>query len=323
MTKNEFLHGDRPILSRDPQQAAGILRAGGLVAFPTETVYGLGVDATHSAAVARLFAAKGRPSDNPLIVHLAEPAQLPLAAREVPTSARLLLERFAPGPLTVVVPKQPSIVAAVTAGLDTVGVRIPDNEIARDMLRCAQLPIAAPSANQSGRPSTTTSASVLEEFEGRIDLVLEGQPSRIGLESTVVDCVASPPRVLRPGAITQEQLREVIPQIVVAGPSGNALENSPGRRHRHYQPQARVLLFNRPEEISIDPRGAYVGLQPHPAGSQFAMHQTFGSPEAYAAAFYETLRRTDRLGLERIYCQMVSPTGIGAALMDRLSRAAE
>ncbi len=182
-----------------PGRAAELLNAGKLVAFPTETVYGLGVDATNATAVDRLFAVKGRPGNNPLIVHLADMEQLAAVSSAVPQLARDLLVRFAPGPLTVVVPKHPSIVSNVTAGLDTVGVRIPDHPEALDMLRACRHPIAAPSANRSGKPSATTITSVEEDFGSLIDGVLMAPPARIGLESTVVDCLSTPPRVLRPG----------------------------------------------------------------------------------------------------------------------------
>ncbi len=224
-----------------PQRAAELLNAGKLVAFPTETVFGLGVDATQAAAVERLFSVKGRPNNNPLIVHIADLEQLSLVAAQVPPLAIELLSRFSPGPLTVVVPKHPSIVPAVTAGLNTVGVRIPDHARAREMLRACQHPIAAPSANRSGKPSATTVASVIEDFEGQIDGVLIAPPAHIGLESTVVDCLSSPPRVLRPGAISLLELQSVDPTFVMAGTSHRPGDNSPGRLHPHYRPRPKCI----------------------------------------------------------------------------------
>lgn len=306
-----------------PARAAELLSAGKLVAFPTETVYGLGVDATNALAVERLFAVKGRPDNNPLIVHIADLDQLANVAADVPELAIELLKRFAPGPLTVVVPKHPSIVPAVTAGLNTVGVRIPDHVQAREMLRACQSPIAAPSANRSGKPSATSIASVLEDFDGSIDGVLMAPPSRIGLESTVVDCLSHPPRVLRPGAIGLQDLQTIVPEMVMAGTTHAPGDNSPGRMHPHYRPSAQVTLFDRPDQVFADHSAAYLGLASHRYLDAFGWYQCFESIEAYAAGFYESLREADRRGMAHIYCQRVSPEGTGNALMDRMQRAAE
>lgn len=310
-------------LIQSPTWAAELLNAGKLVAFPTETVYGLGVDATNAMAVERLFAVKGRPNNNPLIVHVAELDQLANVAADVPGLAIKLLKRFAPGPLTVVVPKHPSIVPAVTAGLNTVGVRIPDHVQAREMLRACQSPIAAPSANRSGKPSATTIASVLEDFDGSIDGVLMAPPSRIGLESTVVDCLSHPPRVLRPGAVSLQDLQSVVPEMVMAGASHVPGDNSPGRMHPHYRPRAQVTLFDRPDEVFANHSAAYLGLASHSNLDAFGWYQCFKSLEEYAAGFYESLREADRRGMTHIYCQRISPQGRGNALMDRMQRAAE
>lgn len=306
-----------------PTRAAELLNAGKLVAFPTETVYGLGVDATNPLAVERLFAVKGRPTNNPLIVHIAELDQLGQVSEDAPRLAIRLLERFAPGPLTVVVPKHPSIVPAVTAGLATVGVRIPDHTQAREMLRACLHPIAAPSANRSGKPSATTIASVLEDFNSQIDGVLIAQPSRIGLESTVVDCLSTPPRILRPGAISLTELQQIAPNMVTAGPSPTPGENSPGRLHPHYQPRAEVKLFRSPTDIPADRSASCLSLEAHPQASNWGWYKCFASIDEYAASFYESLREADRRGLSRIYCQMVDGEGTGAALRDRMVRAAE
>ncbi len=306
-----------------PGRAAELLNAGKLVAFPTETVYGLGVDATNATAVDRLFAVKGRPGNNPLIVHLADMDQLAAVSSAVPQLARDLLVRFAPGPLTVVVPKHPSIVSNVTAGLDTVGVRIPDHPEALDMLRACRHPIAAPSANRSGKPSATTITSVEEDFGSLIDGVLMAPPARIGLESTVVDCLSTPPRVLRPGAISLADLQTVAPTMVLAGPAVKAGDNSPGRLHPHYRPQASVVLFDDPATVSAEPAAAYLAVQPHACVPEWGWHLCFDSVNAMAAQFYESLREADRRGLKTIYIQRVPEVGTGAALMDRMQRAAE
>ena len=314
---------DVPELCDDPLRAAGVLRAGGLVAFPTETVYGLGVDATNAAAVERLFAVKGRPSNNPLIVHIADIEQIESVAGRVPAVAIELLRHFAPGPLTVVVPKRPEIVSAVTAGLDSVGVRIPAEPRTRQMLRAADRPIAAPSANRSGRPSCTTYRSVIEDFGGDIDAILIGQPAAIGLESTVVDCLGKAPRILRPGAITLEQLRLVDPRATSAGKEIDPGENSPGRLHPHYRPRAFVGLVTFPTDAAPDETAAYIGLDAHPLANRFGWHCAFASIDDYARGFYEALREVDRRGLRSVNCQRVSAVGTGIALSDRLERAAE
>jgi len=313
----------KPELCNDPEQAAQWLRRGGLVAFPTETVYGLGVDATSASAAARLFSVKGRPSNNPLIVHIADIQQLESVGQRVPRIAFELLERFAPGPLTVVVPKRADIVSSVTAGLDSVGVRIPAEEASRAMLRAARLPIAAPSANRSGRPSCTTYQSVLEDFGADIDAVLIGQPARIGLESTVIDCTREVPRVLRPGGISLEQLQSFDGRITAASREVVPGENSPGRLHPHYQPRAHVELVDAPGQAETGHSIAYLGITSHAAPHQFGWHCAFATIEDYARSFYEALREVDRRGLSAVYCQRVPATGLGIALMDRMERAAE
>lgn len=313
----------KPELCHDPRRAGELLRRGCLVAFPTETVYGLGVDATSNAAVERLFAVKGRPSDNPLIVHIAAIEQLDRVGIDIPEMAITLLERFSPGPITVVVPKHPSIVPSVTAGLETVGVRIPDDPLALSMLRAADIPIAAPSANRSGRPSCTTFQSVLEDFDDGLDAILIGQSSRIGLESSVVDCTRRVPHLLRPGGISVEQLREVFGSATVAGASIEPNENSPGRLHPHYRPNASVRLFDQPDQVQAAKQSAYLGLTSHARAIDFGWHCMFASTEDYARAFYEALREADRRGLTQVHCQRVSPVGPGSALQDRLERAAD
>ncbi len=313
----------RPEVCRDPSRAAELLRQGKLVAFPTETVYGLGVDATNAAAVERLFLAKGRPQNNPLIVHIGSLNQLEQVAASVPELARRLLERFAPGPLTVVVPRHARIASSVTAGLDTVGVRIPDHSVALQMLQQAALPIAAPSANRSGKPSATTSQSVLEDFPSGIDAILDGEATRIGLESTVVDCVRFPPRVLRPGAITLEELRTIEPAFVDATSTVSPGDNSPGRLHPHYRPAARVILVESNDGVTADTSAAWIGMLEHPQAEQFGWYRRFDSLASYAQSLYESLREADRRGLSLVYCSRVAATGSGAALADRLSRAAE
>ncbi len=314
--------------------AAGWLREGKLVAFPTETVFGLGVDATNTNAVKNLFLAKGRPSDNPLIVHLADVDSWPMAARELNPTARRLLESFSPGPLTVVVPKSDSISSLVTAGLDTVGIRVPAQETARELLRLSGRPIAAPSANRSGKPSCTTWQSVLEDMDGRIDGIVRGDPCRVGLESTVVQCLSDQPIVLRAGSVTLEQIQSVVPSAISVDQLSEVdtlSKASPGTRHAHYQPQARVVLFEHTDELaalSHEERSVSAVTVIIETSSSvdllkdFALLARFNGLESYARGFYELLREVDRRKLKRVYLQLAPEHSMGTALRDRQIRAA-
>lgn len=304
------------------REAAEIIQAGGLVAFPTETVFGLGADATNEAALQRLFQAKGRPSDNPLIVHLAAASQWPQAASTMTDHAEQLLAAFAPGPLTVVLPKHDSISSLATAGLSTVGIRIPKHPAALAILHEAKLPVAAPSANRSGKPSGTTWRSVLEDLEGRIDAVYCEDSASIGIESTVVDCCHAAPIVLRPGAVTMEQLRQVTPDAKSSDlQSINQQAKSPGLMHPHYQPAARVTILSDAEPVPVDPRFAYCGMQPLKDGDALGLYAVFPTVEDYAAQFYEFLREADRRALSAVFVQAAPAEGIGRALLDRQHRA--
>jgi L-threonylcarbamoyladenylate synthase len=316
--------------------AAELLRAGKLVALPTETVYGLGVDATSSEAVQRLFEAKGRPSDNPLIVHLASVDAWSLAARELTESARLFLTAFAPGPITVVLPKLDSIVSNVSAGLDTVGLRIPNSQLALEVLRIAERPIAAPSANRSGSPSCTTWQAVVEDLDGRIDAVLKGQVSELGLESTVVDCCGDSPLLLRSGAITLEQLQTVVPTTRQLDDSTHADDRckSPGLNHPHYQPRAKVILFETAEELSQQLAGPFKSIAIGTCANteidvaavgqhgSLVLVEAFATTAQYAQGFYELLREADRRSAAVVFLELAPNSGIGVALRDRQQRAA-
>ena len=317
----------------DVTAAAQVIRSGGLVAFPTETVFGLGADATNSPAVEKIFAAKGRPSDNPLIVHLSRLDQWPLAARVLSDSAAKFCRVFAPGPLTVVLPKNERICGAVTANRDTVGIRIPSNDVAHQLLEAAAVPIAAPSANMSGRPSCTRWQSVLEDLDGRIDAVLCHNPSTVGLESTVVDCCREPPMVLRTGAISLQELRDIVPGTeqleasAAIGPEADSSFLSPGIRHPHYRPRATVALFvSDLTELDLDTESAGslsccgISIPQIPRGCTHS--RIFSSVSDYAMHFYEFLREADRRGATLIACQLAPLEGIGIALRDRQLRAA-
>ncbi len=317
-------------------QAADILKQGGTVAFPTETVYGLGADATNASAIGAIFTAKGRPSDNPLIIHLGHPDQLSDYCQEIPSLAYRLIDFFCPGPLTLVLPKKSSIVECVTAGLNTVAVRFPSHPTAHKILMAAALPIAAPSANRSGRPSATTWQAVLEDLDGRIDAVMCEGVSDIGLESTVLDLSSAEPTVLRHGAITLEQLQKIEPLIRVRSEADDAFANSPGLRHRHYQPHAKVVLCDSPNQIAeirskkIPPalapfseRIAFIGLtEAHPGLSLWLCMQCRNIDE-YARNLFDFFRQCDSAKIDQIYCQRVEAVGLGRAIMDRLRRASE
>ena len=331
------------------QTAADLLIDGNLVAFPTETVYGLGADALNPAAVKRIFEAKGRPSDNPLIAHIASLEQLTQLVREVSPLAKLLMERFWPGPLTLVMDKDRDLPDDLTAGLDTVAVRMPEDPIALDLIRRVGRPIVAPRANRWGRPSATTWESVLIDLDGRIDGVLCGPPTRIGLESTVVDTTTDEPIILRHGAITQEMIQRVWsscrsssshlgPISDSNGPSPAEVpldfaRRSPGTRHRHYQPKARVVLFDSIDQLGELPHAVGI-LGIAPMNDILAIESDLSekypgvklcmcsSLDDYAGRLFEFFRECDFENVPTIYCQRVELSGLGRAIMDRLDRAA-
>ena len=308
------------LLTDSPQKAAAFLRAGNLVAFPTETVYGLGADAFNAETVANIFAAKDRPTDNPLIVHIARLDQIALLAEDLSANARTLIEHFFPGPITIILKKKPEVPDVVTGGLGTVGVRMPRHEVAQAFLEACGVPVAAPSANRSGRPSPTTWKAVYDDLDGRIACLLKGDRSKVGLESTVVDCTETTPVVLRAGVITLEQLRVVLPEIRASQPDEPQAARSPGTRYRHYAPRAQVYLVAFPPDA--DSHAAYIGLDAPATPRAFELVSRCESVEAYAHELFDFFRRCDAAGIQTIYCQAVEPTGLGRALMDRLRRAA-
>ena len=306
-------------LTRSPSVAASALVAGGVAAFPTETVYGLGANVFDEEAVREIFRAKGRPADNPLIVHVAEFSQIKRVASRLTRSAVRLLEAFGPAPLTVVLPAHRLLPRVVTGGLNTVGVRIPDHPIALAFLRACGFPVAAPSANRSGRPSPTTWQAVRTDLSGRIPCILQGPPAHHGVESTVVDCTGRVPLLLRAGAVSLERLRDVIPAIREPSPSDAARHRSPGQKYRHYAPRARVQVVEMGEEIPSR-ADAFIGLRA-PGGCP-RRRKVCGDPAVYARELFHYFRRCDEAGVRLIACQAIPETGIGLALMDRLRRAA-
>ena len=292
----------RTLLTRDPDEAAAVLRRGGLCVLPTETVYGLAALAHDADAVRRVFEAKGRPSDNPLIIHLGEATEADVVAH-VTDLGRDLLRAFAPGPLTVVLPARPGLPPAVTAGLGTVAVRVP----------------SAPLANRSGRPSPTTWEAAAEDLDGRVDAILQGPPTPVGLESTVVDATGDVPLVLRPGAVTLDALRAQSPAARAVAAGADETRRSPGTRHRHYAPRAQVHLVTLGDAT---PSGdaAWIGLSPPPSG--YARVTVCADVEAYARQLFDAFRRADAAHLARIDAEVVPELGLGVAVMDRLRRAA-
>ena len=307
------------------RRAAEILRAGGLVAFPTETVYGLGARAFDGAAARRIYRAKGRPSDNPLIVHIADEKMLGLVARRVSPLARRLISAFWPGPLTLVLEKTPRVPRAVTGGRSTVAVRCPAHPAARALIRALGQPIAAPSANRSGCPSPTTAAHVLRDLRGRVPLILDGGPCRKGLESAIVDARGSRPVLLRPGTLSSEKIARAA-RAPVAAP-GPAAPPAPGTRHRHYAPACAVVLV--PSALlrrgtipdlgrrdGLIHRAAWNGTRP------LFVRRVPGAVSAYARELFAAVRAAEAAGVKNLYIETVPDRGIGRAVMDRLRRAA-
>jgi len=321
-------------------RAATVIRAGGLVAFPTETVYGLGADALNEDAVRKIFIAKERPPDDPLIIHIAHAQQLALFARHTPHRVWDLAERFWPGPLTLVLPKTERVPDVTTGGLDTVAVRAPAHPVARSLIERSGVPIAAPSANRFSRPSPTTAQHVLEDLNGRIELILDGGPTPIGVESTVLDLTQDPPMILRPGGVTLEELRGILGEVRLLGSSAlEAAKRSPGMRYRHYAPRARVLLIERGmaeavlERLSDQRVGVLVQrefpspllspLPPTGVGTGVRVIQMPQSLRSYARRLFAVLRELDAQGVDVIVVEKIEERGLGRAIMDRLRRAAQ
>ncbi len=315
--------------------AAAIIKKGGLVAFPTETVYGLGANGLSGEAVAGIFAAKGRPSDNPLILHIADQSMLDQLVERVPPAAEKLMRAFWPGPLTLVLEKSSAVPDAVTAGLPTVAVRMPDHAVARRLIELSGLPLAAPSANLSGRPSPTAARAVKEDLDGRIHGIIDGGSTDVGLESTVVDCTQELPAILRPGGITYEQLAAVLGKLAQPGPEEKGAPKAPGMKYRHYAPRAPLYLLEAmPDEAELAvglkrllAQGKKAGMivQSNLRGNLPAgvLPFTWDKEEELARFLYSWLRECDRQGAEVIFVQKIKSSGLGEAIMNRLVKAAE
>ena len=309
------------ILTNSPISAAEFIRRGGIVAFPTETVYGLGANVFDENAIAKIFAAKKRPNDNPLIAHVGNLEQIKLLTSEITASAEKFIEAFFPAPLTLVLPKAEKAPLIATANLQTIGVRMPKNDLALEFLKNCGTPIVAPSANLSGKPSPTTWQAVFEDLNGRIDAILQGEATEIGLESTVVDCTSLIPLVLRSGAITLEQLQSVEPRTRLYKFSKTETPKSPGLKHRHYSPKARVVLSTPNSKLQTPNSSAFIGLKKPVC--DFEKIKICASVEDYAHSLFAFFRECDHENIETIYCEKVASSGIGLALMDRLKRASE
>lgn len=316
------------------KKAAEILKNGGTVAIPTETVYGLAASAYDEEAISKIFKAKGRPQDNPLIVHIADISMIDELVKDMPESAKELAKRFWPGPLTLVLKRTDNIAPSVSAGLDTVAVRMPENEVARQIIKESGLPLAAPSANLSGSPSPTSAEHVLYDLDGRIDAVMMSLDSNVGVESTVVSLAQNPPRLLRPGAVTPEQLYEVLPDMVVDKAILSELKEdekvySPGMKYKHYSPKTKVFLVEADSKSFCE----FVNNQENCAVICFSEEEPLVNktclpygrkeePETQARMIFDLLRRCDGLGVDKVYIHPPEKNGVGLAVYNRLIRAA-
>ncbi len=321
----------------EAKEAGKILKNGGLVAIPTETVYGLAANALDGKAVANIFKAKGRPMDNPLIVHIAELSELDDLVAYVPSTVYDLADAFWPGPLTIILDKSELIPDEVSAGLDTVAIRMPSHLVARSIIKAAGVPLAAPSANTSGKPSPTTVQHVIDDMDGKIDAIVDGGPCSVGVESTVITLATRRPRILRPGKVTPEELSEVLGEdIEIDDAVLNELKEgqvaaSPGMKYKHYSPNANVVIVTG----TIEAFAEYVnGKDPETTaalvfdGEESFLHCTClpfgkeGDELAHANTLFAHLRKCDELGMQNVYVRCPTAEGVGLAVMNRLLRAA-
>ena len=324
------------------EEAAQVIRNGGTVAFPTETVYGLGANALNDDSVKKIFIAKGRPQDNPLIVHVSS-KDVSTLVKEVPPIAQELINRFWPGPLTIILEKKDIIPNVTSANLNTIGIRMPNSEIALKLIELSERPIAAPSANISGRPSPTEVERCVEDLNGKVDYIIGGESSDIGVESTIIDCTVNPPMILRPGGITLEMLREIdsnieLDEALKSKPSADLKPKAPGMKYRHYAPKAHLKIIRGKNEKTIEiikemlenyieknndvailttdenlnkfDKGTVISLGSEKYLSEIAKH------------LFEALRNCDDIGVQYILCQGFEEKGVGVAIMNRLSKAA-
>ncbi|MDD6332071.1 MAG: L-threonylcarbamoyladenylate synthase [Clostridium sp.] len=341
-----FVNVDSGITEDEPSQeletAGEILKQGGLVAFPTETVYGLGGDALNAEASQKIYAAKGRPSDNPLIVHIADEADLQRIATDIPEAAYKLMDVFWPGPMTLIFKKKPIVPDSTTGGLDTVAVRMPSHNVAYELIRRSGVLIAAPSANVSGRPSPTMAAHVKEDLDGKIDMIIDGGDCRYGIESTIIDMTSKVPMILRPGYITQEMIEDVIGNVEldpgITGLPTHARPKAPGMKYTHYAPKG-IMYIIEGESTSVIRCINRMVKERQAAGCKTGVLATRYNASAYEADevivigdkadelmissnLYRTLREFDARGVDYIYSESFTGSGLGTAIMNRLIKAA-
>lgn len=325
------------------KRSAEVLKNGGLVAFPTETVYGLGANALDEDAVSSIFKAKGRPSDNPLIVHIHDESQLSELVLELPKDAQMVMDKFWPGPLTLIFKKSEKIPLQISAGLETVAIRMPKNKIALKLIEEANLPIAAPSANTSGRPSPTNSEHVIEDLAGRIDLVIDGGQTGVGLESTVLDLTGDIPLILRPGGVTYEDLTKLLGRVdydpAIESLGGDLQPRSPGQKYKHYSPKAEMEIFSGDIDQVVEAiklkaslyrkKGFKVGiLASDETKDKYRSNNliSMGSRKELStigANLFQVLREFDKLEVDLILSECVEETEIGKAIMNRMKKAAD
>lgn len=340
---------DTKIVKVDPEnidyrvikEAADIINNGGVVVFPTETVYGIGADALNDEAAEKIFRAKGRPQDNPLIVHIADFRELYNLAETVPESAKKLAEKYWPGPLTMILYKKNALSDKITAGLNTAAIRMPSNKIALALIRESKKPIAAPSANISGKPSPTEASHVIEDLMGKVDMIIDGGSTDIGVESSVVDMTCEIPVILRPGGITQEDIIDVLgecdydPAIIKS--DEKAVPKSPGQKYRHYSPRAKVILYKGDIDKVVDrinkdyekfqSEGFKVGImstvqtEKHYAGKLTILCGDRTKPLTISSNLFKDLRDFDHMGADIILAEEVDEKGLGKAIMNRLGKA--
>lgn len=324
-------------------EAAEILKNGGLVAFPTETVYGLGANGLDEKACKRIYEAKGRPSDNPLILTIGDLDGLYKIVGKVTENAKKIIDAFWPGPITLVLPKADCVPETVTGGLDTVAVRYPSNKIARELIKIAGIPVAAPSANSSGKPSPTRASHVEFDLNGKIEMIIDGGAADWGLESTILDVSEDKPVLLRPGAVTQGMIEDVVGEIdvdpaVYSKPDGNIVPKAPGMKYKHYSPSAKVILVSGSmenvistinEKIGADEKnGLRVGVmattqtKDRYIGGEVLVVGDRTKPETIGANLFKILRKFDFIGVDIVYSEVFDEDGEGAAIMNRLNKAA-
>ena len=329
-----FLSAEDP---KTPAIAANVIMQGGLVAIPTETVYGLGANGLDESAVAKIFEAKGRPQDNPLILHICGPEQIELFCHHIPQAAYDLAERFWPGPLTIVLPARSVVPKRTTGGLSTVAVRCPDSDVTREIIRISGVPLAAPSANISGKPSTTTAEHVRHDHDGRIDAIVDGGSCRVGVESTIVDLTEERPRLLRPGGVTPEELIEVLGDLVVdkavtAQIDKDEVVKAPGMKYKHYAPQSEVVIVSGSREKAAE----YIRAHFVPGDRVLCFEEELPLYEGFAplsygreadvntlsAGLFGALRELDDPKIHQVYARCPVGGGVAYAVQNRLKKAA-